>query len=158
MNTTATTHTTEVALASLRLISEGDTGSAVDQFIHPHCIDHRGSGHGPGGREGFREVVGWLNSGFADLSIVPQDVIASDDKVVVRTRFTGLHVGTFQGVAPTQRTIDCEQIHIFRIENGMVAEHWMCMNELAALSQIGVDVPQPGPSTNASEERSDVES
>ena len=141
MNTTATTPT-EVALATLGLISEGDTGPAVDRFIHPDCIDHRGSGRAPGGRDGFRKVVGWLNSGFADLSITPQDVIAADDKVVVRTRFTALHIGTFQGVAPTQQTVDFEQIHIFRIEGGMVTEHWMCMDELTAFSQIGVAVPQ----------------
>jgi predicted ester cyclase len=147
MNTATTTHTTDVALAALSLISNGDTGPAVDRFIHPDSINHRGSGQAPGGRDGFRRIVGWLNSGFADLSITPQDVIAGNDKVVVRTRFTGLHVGTFQGVAPTQRTVDCEQIHIFRIEDGMVAEHWMCMDELAAFSQIGVDVPQHRPST-----------
>jgi predicted ester cyclase len=147
MDTTTTPTTTDVALATLGLVSRGDTGPAVDRFIHPDCIDHRGSDHAPGGRDGFRRMVGWLNAGFADLAIVPQDVIASDDKVVVRTRFTGLHVGTFQGVAPTRQTVDCEQIHIFRIDNGMVAEHWMCMNELAALSQIGVNVPQHEPST-----------
>ena len=147
MNTTATTNTAEVAIATLELISRGDTGPAVDQCIHPDCIDHRGSGQGPSGRDGFRKHVSWLNAGFADVSIVPQDVIASDDKVVVRTRFTGLHVGIFQGVAPTQQTIDCEQIHIFRIENGMVAEHWMCMDEVAALSQMGVTVRGHEPST-----------
>lgn len=147
MDTTITTDNTEVALATLGMISRGDTGPAVEQFIRPDSINHRGSGQAPGGRDGFRKVVGWLNSGFADLAITPQDVVASDDKVVVCTRFTGLHVGTFQGVAPTQRTVDCEQIHIFRIEDGMVAEHWMCMDELAAFSQIGVNVPQHEPST-----------
>jgi predicted ester cyclase len=145
MDTTATPTTTEVALATLGLISRGDTGPAVEQFIHPDSINHRGAGQAPGGREGFRKVVGWLNSGFADLAISPQDVIASNDKVVIRTRFTGLHVGTFYGVAPTQQTVDCEQIHIFRIEDGMVAEHWMCMDELTAFGQIGVDVPATKP-------------
>jgi predicted ester cyclase len=149
MNTTATTNAAEAAIATLDLISRGDTGPAVDQFIHPNCIDHRGSGQGLGGREGFRKQVSWLKSGFADLSIVPQDVIVSGDKVVVRTRFTGLHVGLFQGVAPTQRTVDCEQIHIFRIENGMVAEHWMCMDEVGALGQMGVSVPRREPSTKS---------
>jgi predicted ester cyclase len=149
MDTTATPTTTDVALATLELISRGDTGPVVDQFIHPDSINHRGSGQAPGGRDGFRKVVGWLNSAFADLSIIPQDVIASDDKVVVRTRFTGLHVGSFQGVAPTQQTVDCEQIHIFRIEDAMVAEHWMCMDELAAFSQIGVNVSPHEPSTKS---------
>jgi predicted ester cyclase len=144
MNTTATTTAAEVAIATLELISQGDTGPAVDRVIHPECVDHRGPGRRPGGRDGFRQMVSWLNAGFADLAITPQDIIASDNKVAVRTRFTGLHVGMFQGVAPTQRTVDCEQIHIFRVENGMVAEHWMCMDELAAFSQIGVDVPQNG--------------
>lgn len=147
MDTNTSPQNTDVALATLALISRGDTGPAVDRFIHPDSIDHRGTGQMPGGRDGFRRVVGWLNAAFADLAITPRDVIADDDKVVIRTRFTGLHIGTFQGVPPTHQTVDAEQIHIFRVENRMVAEHWMCMDELAALKQIGVAVPQYESST-----------
>jgi predicted ester cyclase len=138
---TTTTHTADVAVRSLELINQGDTGPAVDEVIHPGIVNHRSSGLGPGGRDGFRQVVRWLNAGFGDLAITPEDVIAQDDKVVVRTRFHGLHVGRFQGVEPTQRTVEFEQIHIFRLEDGLVAEHWMCMDELVALRQIGVALP-----------------
>ena len=140
--TTTTTHTdVTTALRSLELISRGDTGPAVDEVIHPNCVNHRApGGTGP---DGFRGIVGWLSAAFADLSITPEDVISNGDKVVARARFRGLHVGPFQGVAPSQKTIAFDQIHIWRLEDGLIAEHWACMDEVSGLRQMGVDLPGP---------------
>jgi predicted ester cyclase len=135
----STTRTNEeTALRALEFICGGDTGPAVEDVIHPASVTHRRSGPARGGREGFRDVVRWLNAAFAELSISPLDVIASGEKVVARTRFSGLHVGPFQGIAPTNRTIEFEQIHIWRIQDGLIAEHWACMDEVSALRQMGV--------------------
>ncbi len=82
----------------------------------------------------------WLDAAFADRSITPLDVITSADKVVARTRFKGLHVGPFQRIAPTNRTIEFEQIHIWRIEDGLIVEHWACMDEVSSLRQMGAEL------------------
>ena len=139
MTTTSRTNP-EVALRSLELISLGDSGPAVDELVHAEAVNHPrpGDTRGP---DGLRQVVRWLNATFADIAITPQDVIEQDDKVVVRTRFSGLHVGPYMGIAPTRRTIEFDQIHVFRLEDGLVAEHWACMDELSALRQMGVAVP-----------------
>jgi predicted ester cyclase len=142
--TTTTTHNHEQsALRALELICLGDTGPAVDEVIHPDSVNHRGGGGMPRGPAGFRQIVRWINAAFADVSITPEDVIARDDKVVARTRFRGLHVGPFQGIPPTHRTIEFDQIHIWRLEDGRIAEHWACMDELTGLRQMGAALPQP---------------
>ncbi len=143
MATITDTSTNEgVVLRSLDLICRGDTGAAVDEIIHPESVNHRATGPTSGGPDWFRQVVRWINGGFDELSITPTDVIASGDKVVARTRFRGRHVGPFAGVPPTGRTVDFEQIHIWRLEGGRIVEHWACMDELAALRQLGVELPQ----------------
>lgn len=139
--TTTITHTNEqTALRALELICQGDTGPAVEDVIHPQAVNHRAPHEEPGGPDGFRQVIGWLGAAFADLSITPQDVISSGDKVVARARFKGLHVGPFQGIPATNHTIEFDQIHIWRLQDGLIIEHWACMDDLAGLRQMGVEI------------------
>ena len=138
--TTTTSTNTDTALRALALICDGDTGSAVDDVIHPDFVNHR-PGSPRGGPNGFRDVVRWLGAAFADISITPDDVIACGDKVVARTRFKALHVGPFNGIPPSNRTIEIDQIHIWRIQDGLVAENWACMDELSGIRQMGAALP-----------------
>jgi predicted ester cyclase len=139
MTTTQSTNA-DAALRSLELICNGDTGPAVDDVIHPDFINHR-PGPPRGGPDGFRDVVRWLGAAFAEISITPEDVIACHDKVVARTRFKALHVAPFQGIPPTNRTIEFDQIHIWRMQDGLVAENWACADEVSGLRQMGVALP-----------------
>lgn len=137
--TDTTTHTTtdsnvQTALRFLELVCSADTGPAVEDVIHPDYVNHhmRLRGH-----EGFRELVGRVNTTFADVRQEPLDVIADGDRVVARTRMTALHVGDYQGVAPTNRTIEIGQVHIWRIADGRVIEHWPQLDEAGAMRQMG---------------------
>jgi predicted ester cyclase len=116
-------------LRSLELICSGDAGRSVDEIVHRDFVNHgpRGARRGP---DGFRDVIRWLGAAFADISITPQDLIACGDKVVARTRFKALHVGPFRDIPPTNRTIQLDQIDIWRIEDGLIAEHWACMDDV----------------------------
>ena len=70
-----------------------------------------------------------------------EDLVAEDDRVVVRCLFEGTHDGTFLGMPPTGRRVCTQHIHIYRIQDDMVAEHWACRNDINGLRQLGV---QPG--------------
>lgn len=124
----------QIALRTLALVMSGDSGPAVDELIHPDFVEHR---LGLSGRDGFREALRRVNTTFADIENVPQDVIATGDRVVVRTRMKALNVGPFQRWEPTNRTVEIDQIHIWRVEDGLVAEHWLCHDELGLLRQMG---------------------
>ena len=119
----------------LELVCNADTGPAVEEIIHADYVNHHMNLHG---RAGFRELVARVNTTFADLTQEPLDVIADGDRVVARTRMTALHVGHYQGVAPTNRTIEMSQVHIWRIEDGRVIEHWPHLDEAGAMRQMGV--------------------
>ncbi|MBW3608786.1 MAG: ester cyclase [Actinobacteria bacterium] len=137
--TNTTTHTTtesntQTALRFLELICNADTGPAVEDVVHPDYVNHHMSLRG---HDGFREIVERVNTTFADVKQEPLDVIASEDRVVARTRMTALHVGDYQGIAPTNRTIEMSQVHIWRIEDGRVIEHWPQLDQAGAMRQMG---------------------
>jgi predicted ester cyclase len=132
-----------IALRSLDLIARDDTGPAVDELLHPEAATHRPGGATGYGRDVFRGIVRWLNGTFADLAFEPLDVFSAGEKVVARVRFRGLHVGPFEGVPPTNRTIEIEQIHVWRVAGGVITDHWACMDELGGLRQMGAAIAPP---------------
>jgi steroid delta-isomerase-like uncharacterized protein len=137
-NTTHTTATTEpnarTALRFLELVCNADTGLAVEDVVHPDFVNHN---MGLRGHDGFRELVRRVNTTFADVNQEPLDVIVEEDRVVARTRMTALHVGDFKGIPPTHRTIEMGQVHIWRVEDGRVIEHWPQLDEAGAMRQMG---------------------
>jgi predicted ester cyclase len=72
-------------------------------------------------------------------------MIEENDKVVVRARFMGTHLGEFNGIPATGREVNLPFLIIYRFEGGKIAEHWMEANQLALLTQLGVmnAAPQP---------------
>src|SRR5688572_3704455 len=56
--------------------------------------------------EGRDALVERLSDGtFDDVMIIIEDVIASQDRVVLRHTWQGVHRGLFYGVAPTERRV-----------------------------------------------------
>jgi predicted ester cyclase len=53
------------------------------------------------------------------------DLIAEDDKVVVRWRMLGTHKGAFGGIAPSGRPITLKGVAIYRVQNGKLMERWV---------------------------------
>src|SRR6201994_3260064 len=60
------------------------------------------------------------------------------DRVAMRVATRGTHTGEFMGQAATGRQFDIESSHIYRVENGKVAEHWAKRDDLALAQQIGL--------------------
>ena len=53
------------------------------------------------GVEGFRRYVQLVRDAFPDFHNTIEDLIAEDDRVAARLRYTGTHSGPLFGVAPT---------------------------------------------------------
>jgi predicted ester cyclase len=66
------------------------------------------------------------------------DVFGSDDRVASRYVSTGTHQGAFWGLEPTGRHIEIQEMSIFRIADGRIAEQWCMFDDLARLQQLGV--------------------
>lgn len=86
----------------------------------------------------LKQYTAMLEVAFPAHEIVASDVIAEDDKVVVRATFRGQHIGDFMGIPPTGRQVNVSGIVVYRILAGKIVEHWMQSDTLRLLQQLDV--------------------
>jgi steroid delta-isomerase-like uncharacterized protein len=119
------------------LFNQGDLGAA-GQFVHAQFVNHEAAARRPPGPEGMRQTIAWLRDAFSDLHLAVDDVIAQGDKVVARVTMTGHHTGVLMGMPPTGRAASVQHIHIFRVADGKLVEHWATRNDLGLMVQLGL--------------------
>jgi predicted ester cyclase len=115
---------------------------AAEQYLHADYIEHVRLPPGiPSGLPGFKAFVTMIRSAFPDFQYTVEDTIAEDDKVVGRITATGTNTGSFMGMPPTGKKVTWTEIHIGRMVDGKVAEHWADIDQLGLLQQLGVIPP-----------------
>ena len=76
------------------------------------------------------------------------------DRVVCRLTVSGTHQGTpevpveggplLQAILPSGKHYTIQHVHVFRLSNGKIAEHWAARDDLGLLQQLGAfQKPQP---------------
>jgi predicted ester cyclase len=84
-----------------------------------------------------------LRTAFPDIRYTVEDTIECGDKSVGRLTASGTMSGDFAGMPATGKHATWTEIHIARVANGQVVEHWGLVQELGMLVQLGV-IPAPG--------------
>jgi steroid delta-isomerase-like uncharacterized protein len=111
---------------------------AIDEVIADNHVDHAIRPPGvPSGKEGLKVLVKSQRSAFPDLKIVIDLQVAEGDLVVQHATSTGTMKGEFAGMPPSGKTAKWEAIHISRIKDGKIVEHWMVQDQLGMLRQLG---------------------
>ena len=95
------------------------------------------------GFEGLRQVGIMMNGAFPDVVVTEEDLIAYGDRVVERSSAAATHKGALMGAPPTYKTVRWTEIHIYRLKEGKIVEHWAEVAMMELLQQIGV-LPQIG--------------
>jgi steroid delta-isomerase-like uncharacterized protein len=88
------------------------------------------------GRETWQQGFEMMRQAFPDLEAHIDELVAADDRVAVRVRFRGTHAGDFQGIPATGRTIDYVSHEFYRVENGLIAEEWICSDMASLFRQL----------------------
>jgi predicted ester cyclase len=109
--------------------------AAIDELVAPTFVPHT-FGPMPPGREGLREGMRRAGAGVSDVRFEINDMIAEGDRVAVRLTTSARHTGPFMGIEPTGNRYQIDEIHIFRIDDGQVVEHWHAFDRMALLSQL----------------------
>ena len=117
-------------------ISRGDS-DVQERIIHPDFVDHTNPPGMQHGLAGHRAIVDLFRAAFPDQWWQIEDLIAEGDKVVARTTMTGTHLGDFFGIAPTGTRVTLQGVHIMRIADGRIAEHWGSNDDLGLMRQLG---------------------
>ena len=70
------------------------------------------------------------------------DMVAVGDKVAVRFTLHGTHKGEFMGVPPTGKRVSFQGLIIYQIKEGRIVDHWMQVDMVSFMQQIGA-LPAP---------------
>lgn len=126
----------------LELLSAGDAKGAAETWAQ------EGLNHG---RKIDRET---LIKGLESLITLNErhtihEMIAEGEWVAVRTTCTGrytekptipMNSGIFSLIEPTGQNYTFQHIHLFKVSNGKIVEHWANRDDLGAARQIGLEL------------------
>jgi steroid delta-isomerase-like uncharacterized protein len=129
----------------VRRLMEEDISQGLpiaEEIIHPDFFDHTNPPGMQEGIEGHKAIVALFRTVFPDLEWRIDDLIAEDDKVVARTTMTGTQEGEFFGLPPSGKRVSMVGVHVMRIKDGKIVEHWGSNDDLGLMRQLGA-IPDP---------------
>ena len=89
------------------------------------------------GRAEYRDAVLASHEGFPDLVVEVLDQLAEGDKVATRWRASGTHGGPFAGIPATGRPVTITAMHLHRVSDAKLIEHWEEINLFRLMRQLG---------------------
>jgi steroid delta-isomerase-like uncharacterized protein len=119
----------------------GGRHDAVDELVAEDFVPHSWPSSGDG-RGDLKRAIDRVGAGLADPEFTIEDLFAQGDRVAARLTSSATHVGEFMGLPATGRRYTIEEIHVFRLRDGQVVEHWHQFNPLALMQQLGVEPPR----------------
>jgi predicted ester cyclase len=108
-----------------------------DELNDPEFVNSAPPGI-PSDREGGKIYLGAFLNAFPDCRFTVDDMIAEGDQVVTKKTFTGTHEGEFAGIPPTRKRVTLQFVDIMRVRDGRIVEHWLSMDQLSFMQQLGV--------------------
>lgn len=102
--------------------------------------------HNPFVAPGRAGLIGFMSHWFEaipDTRVTVEDVLVSGASAVGRYTYRGHQTGRFLGVPPSGAAVLMRSIDIWRVRDGLFAEHWDELNTLEFFQQIGA-VPSLG--------------
>ena len=117
------------------------------------CVAEDYKNHGRKvGRAGVRTVLVEIKTNFPDARLTTLNSVAEGEWVVVRSTYSGTHRGTSRfpvdggmlvGVQPTGRTFEVQHIHMYRVLDGKIAEHFANRDDVGMMRQLDLLPPPP---------------
>ncbi len=97
---------------------------------------------GPQGREGWKQIVATIFHDLGEgLTVDHRHLIAEGDLVAHHMTINGRHEASamplLAGTNATGSPVVWTYIHIWRVVDGVVVEHWACRDDVGLLRQVG---------------------
>ena len=113
--------------------------SIMDEMHSPEVIYHAPSIE----IDNFEDLKRMSNSYFSafhDTTVTIDDLIAKDDKVIIRFTFQGVHKEALQELPPTGKKIKMTAISIYRLTNNRIVELWEEFDQIGMMQQLGLEL------------------
>ena len=106
--------------------SQGNLNN-IDELFSPDIVVHDPDKE-LHGLEQVKEGIARLRIAFPDLHYTAEDMIAEGDKVVTRWMAKGTPQIEFAGIKPAGKPVTVTAIHIHRVRDHKLVEHWEAIN------------------------------
>ena len=116
--------------------------NAADALCTSNFTWHGGSSGDVPDLVTFKGLLSSFFTGFPDLRVENEEMVAEGDKVVSRYRWHGTQRGEFFGIPPTNKRVTVAGISMYRVADGKLVEEWWQEDMLGLMQQLGV-VPSP---------------
>ncbi|MGJ7536566.1 MULTISPECIES: ester cyclase [unclassified Variovorax] len=94
-------------------------------------------------RPAYKEFAKTFHVGLPDLRPVRQEVLVEEASLMAMTFWEGTHTGVFFGVPATGKVLHFSTADRYRLQDGLLIEHWDVVDALEAWIALGI-VVRPG--------------
>lgn len=111
--------------------------TVIDDLVAADMVNHAA---GPQGRQGLKFILRTIDVDFGPTVIEQHHLIGEGDLVAQHLTVRGTHkASTMPLLADTEVSglpAAWTFIHIWRVTDGMIVEHWACRDDLGLLKQL----------------------
>ena len=95
-------------------------------------------------RPAYKEFVKTFYVGVPDLRPVSQEILVEDTGLMAMTLWEATHTGVFFGVPATGRALHFATADRYRLQDGLLVEHWDVVDALDAWVALGIVARRAG--------------
>lgn len=129
-------------------VQNNQDADAFDELNHPDFVNLSAPPGLPTDKEGGKIFLWGFFQAFRDAHWTVDDMIAEGDRVATKKTFSGTHTGPLGDIPATGNSVNIEFVDILRLRDGQIVEHWLSMDQLLFMQQLGV-IPAQAPSKDS---------
>ena len=126
----------EVVTELMNRLDQGDSG-AIDDLISVDMVNHAA---GPQGPQGWKQIVAIVTVDLGDWTVTHHHFVGEGDLVAHHMTIHGTHRAStmplLHGVPVTENQVAWEYMHLWRVADGQIVEHWACRDDVGLLAQV----------------------
>ena len=109
----------------------------LDDLVAEDMVNHAA---GPQGRDGLARILSIIDHDLGPVTVEQHHLVGDGDIVAQHLTLHGTHRAStmplLADVVPSGRPAAWRFIHIWRVADGMIVEHWACRDDMGLLDQL----------------------
>ena len=111
--------------------------AALDDLVAADMVNHAA---GPQGRDGLKRILSTIDDDLGPVTVEQHHLVGEGDLVAQHLTVHGTHRAStmplLAGAPVSGKPTVWTFIHIWRVRDGMIVEHWACRDDMGLLEQL----------------------
>ena len=111
--------------------------TVLDDLVARDMVNHAA---GPQGREGLKQILSAIDGDLGPVTVEQHHLIGDGDLVAQHLTLHGTHRASTMPLLTdldvSNRLASWTFIHIWRVHNGLIVEHWACRDDMGLRAQL----------------------